>query len=134
MIAGPPIRTAAGRLAALRAFTLILLAAGYSRASAQLATDVGVGVPPPTHSGLGRTALPIIGIDPAQAANASLTALRHDWLLSYQPSADKVVFIGYGGNLGPQQLNEIRNLHRTRDRFFLKVSYPFRPGRRSPTA
>jgi len=81
-----------------------------------------------------RTALPIIGIDPAQAANASLTALRHDWLLSYQPSADKVVFMGYGGNLGPQQLNEIRNLRRTRDRFFLKVSYPFRPGRRSPTA
>jgi hypothetical protein len=103
MIAGPPIRAAPGRLAPLWAFTLILLAAGYSRAS-------------------------------AQAANASLTALRHHWLLSYQPSADKVVFIGYGGNLGPQQLNETRNLRRTRDRFFLKVSYPFRPGMRSPTA
>ena len=51
---------------------------------------------------------------------------RADWLFSYQPNPGTVLFAGYGTSLNNQAFFEPRELERTSDGFFVKVSYLFR--------
>ena len=52
--------------------------------------------------------------------------VRVDWLFSYQPTPGTVMFAGYGGSYdGPEHLR-FRELNRTDDGFFVKLSYLFR--------
>lgn len=54
-------------------------------------------------------------------------SFRNDWLFSYQPRPGTVLFAGYGNtlaNAGTDPLSQ--DLRRTRDGFFLKLSYLFR--------
>jgi hypothetical protein len=52
--------------------------------------------------------------------------LRVDWLLSYQPSPGTVLFAGYGSSMNEVDKLAFRGLERSRDGFFLKLSYVFR--------
>ena len=51
---------------------------------------------------------------------------RADWLLSYQPSPGTVIFAGYGSTLTEDDPLRFRDLRRTDDGVFVKVSYLFR--------
>ena len=52
--------------------------------------------------------------------------LRVDWLFSYQPTPGTVMFAGYGGSYdGPEHLR-FREMQRTEDSFFVKLSYLLR--------
>ncbi len=52
--------------------------------------------------------------------------LRVDWLFSYQPTPGTVLFAGYGGSYnGPEHLR-FREMQRTEDGFFVKLSYLLR--------
>jgi hypothetical protein len=52
--------------------------------------------------------------------------LRVDWLFSYQPTPGTVMFAGYGSSYdGPEHLR-FRELSRTQDGFFVKMTYLFR--------
>ena len=52
--------------------------------------------------------------------------LRVDWLFSYQPTPGTVMFAGYGSSYdGPEHLR-FRELSRTQDGFFVKLTYLFR--------
>ena len=52
--------------------------------------------------------------------------LRVDWLFSYQPTPGTVMFAGYGSSYeGPEHLR-FREMDRTDDGFFVKLSYLFR--------
>jgi len=52
--------------------------------------------------------------------------LRVDWLFSYQPTPGTVMFAGYGSSyVGPEHLR-FREMQRTQDGFFVKMSYLFR--------
>ena len=52
--------------------------------------------------------------------------LRNDWLFSYRPTPGTVLFAGYGNALANPEDPLERGLRRTRDGFFLKLSYLFR--------
>jgi hypothetical protein len=54
------------------------------------------------------------------------SGFRADWLFSYQPNPGTVLFAGYGTSLSGQTFFEPRDLERTSDGFFVKVSYLFR--------
>lgn len=54
------------------------------------------------------------------------SGFRADWLFSYQPNPGTVFFAGYGTSLNGAALFEPRDLERTSDGFFVKVSYLFR--------
>ena len=60
------------------------------------------------------------------AAPVERGGLRMDWLFSYQPSPGTVLFAGYGTSLGGDELFAPRDLTRTQDGFFVKLSYLFR--------
>ena len=61
----------------------------------------------------------------APAAGLRDRSYRNDWLFSYQPTPGTVLFAGYGNTLA--NVDETRQaLRRTRDGFFLKMSYLFR--------
>ena len=49
-----------------------------------------------------------------------------DVLFSYQPMPGTVIFAGYGSTMDEPEAFRFRNLARTRDSFFAKVSYLFR--------
>jgi hypothetical protein len=51
---------------------------------------------------------------------------RADWLFSYQPNPGTVLFAGYGTSLDGGAFFEPRDLERTSDGFFVKLSYLFR--------
>src|SRR5881296_3877606 len=51
---------------------------------------------------------------------------RNDLLFSYKPTPGTVVFLGYGSSLTEADAFQFRNLSRTSDGFFLKLSYLFR--------
>src|SRR5438094_344132 len=51
---------------------------------------------------------------------------RNDLLFSYKPTPGTVVFLGYGSSLTEAEAFQFRNLSRTSDGFFLKLSYLFR--------
>lgn len=77
-----------------------------------------------------RTNLPIVYV----AADGSYTpadairerTFRNDWLFSYQPTPGTVFFAGYSASLANPSEQRYRDLRRTQDGFFLKVSYLFR--------
>ncbi|MBA3297367.1 MAG: carbohydrate binding family 9 domain-containing protein [Acidobacteria bacterium] len=77
-----------------------------------------------------RTGLPLVFVRPdgtfAPATGVRQRTFRNDWLLSYQPAPGTVVFAGYGNALLNTDPARARELRRTRDGFFLKVSYLFR--------
>jgi hypothetical protein len=52
--------------------------------------------------------------------------LRMDWLLSYRPSPGTLVYLGYGSTLEEPDNFRFRDLRRTTDGFFGKVSYLLR--------
>jgi hypothetical protein len=49
-----------------------------------------------------------------------------NWLFSYQPVPGTVFFAGYGSNLTESDAFTFRDLHRTTDGFFVKLTYLFR--------
>ena len=49
-----------------------------------------------------------------------------NWLFSYQPVPGTVFFAGYGSNLTESDAFTFRDLHRTTDGFFIKLTYLFR--------
>ena len=51
---------------------------------------------------------------------------RFDWLFSYRPNPGTVLFFGYGSTLSEPRSFRFRELRRTTDGFFLKLSYLFR--------
>jgi hypothetical protein len=51
---------------------------------------------------------------------------RADWLFSYQPTPGTVLFAGYGTTLASDDGYGFRDLRRSNDGFFLKLSYLFR--------
>jgi hypothetical protein len=83
-----------------------------------------------------RTGYPILIRDPADtvevfkrslATKRESNSLRVDWLFSFQPTPGTVFFAGYGSSLAEAQAFRFRGLARTRDGFFTKLSYLFRP-------
>lgn len=62
----------------------------------------------------------------APSATSSSNQLRADWLFSYRPSPGTVFFAGYGNTLREPDPLSFRDLNRTQDAFFFKVSYLFR--------
>lgn len=77
-----------------------------------------------------RTGLPLVFVRPdgtfAPATGVRQRTFRNDWLLSYQPAPGTVVFAGYGNALLNTDPARARELRRTREGFFLKLSYLFR--------
>jgi hypothetical protein len=53
-------------------------------------------------------------------------AMRVDWLFSYRPSPGTVIFAGYGTDLEEPRAFRFREVSRTTDQFFVKLSYLFR--------
>jgi len=54
------------------------------------------------------------------------SGFRADWLVSFQPNPGTVVFAGYGASLGSDEFFAPRDLARTSDGLFVKLSYLFR--------
>ena len=78
-----------------------------------------------------RTNDPILIRDPAtgayvRAAARSDNALRLDWLVSYRPTPGTVIYAGYGNSMTEPDALAFRDLRRTSDGFFVKLSYLFR--------
>jgi len=78
-----------------------------------------------------RTDDPILIRDPetgvyARAAQQSSNDLRLDWLVSFTPTPGTVMYAGYGSNLTEVEAFAFQNVHRVRDRFFVKVTYLIR--------
>lgn len=77
-----------------------------------------------------RTNLPIVYVAPdgryTLASGMRQRSVRNDWLFSYQPTPGTVLFAGYGNALSNAADPRARAVQRTRDGFFLKVSYLFR--------
>jgi len=61
-----------------------------------------------------------------RTARSQTNALRADWLFSYFPSPGKVVFLGYGASLNEALAFRFRDMDRTGDGFFVKVSWLYR--------
>ncbi|CAN5773726.1 DUF5916 domain-containing protein [soil metagenome] len=61
-----------------------------------------------------------------RAAAQERSGFRSDWLFSYQPNPGTVLFAGYGTTLSGAEYFAPRDLRRTNDGFFVKVSYLFR--------
>jgi hypothetical protein len=59
-------------------------------------------------------------------AGTQLNELRMDWLLSYRPSPGTLVYLGYGSTLEEPDEFRFRDLRRSTDGFFGKVSYLLR--------
>ena len=60
------------------------------------------------------------------AGRETQTEFRNDFLFSYKPIPGTVVFFGYGASLSEPDPFAFRDLSRTSDGFFLKLSYLFR--------
>jgi hypothetical protein len=65
------------------------------------------------------------------SAQSASNSLRTDWLLSYRPEPGAVFFLGYGGSLSEPDPLDFRQLRRTNDAFFVKLSYVFRTALRN---
>ncbi len=59
-------------------------------------------------------------------AGSNVNELRMDWLLSYRPSPGTLVYLGYGSTLEEPDEFRFRDLRRSQDGFFGKVSYLLR--------
>ncbi len=77
-----------------------------------------------------RTGFPLLIRNTAGVYQRALTtrsnALRVDWLFSYQPNPGTVIFAGYGSSLTETDAFKFRDLRRTADGFFVKLSYLFK--------
>jgi hypothetical protein len=77
-----------------------------------------------------RTNLPIVYVAPdgsyTPASGLRQRSVRNDWLFSYQPTPGTVLFAGYRNALSNADDPRARAVRRTRDGFFMKVSYLFR--------
>jgi hypothetical protein len=72
-----------------------------------------------------RTGAPLWpGIEPPQPD--SLSGLRLDLLVSYEPTPGTVAFFGYGSSLETPRTVGLSDLHRQSDGFFVKLAYLFR--------
>jgi len=79
----------------------------------------------------GRTGRPLLVYDAGSGTYAPVGAstendLQLDWLFSYQPSPGTVLFAGYGSSLAEERAFRFDRLTRSRDAFFVKLSYLFR--------
>jgi hypothetical protein len=79
----------------------------------------------------GRTDGPLLAFDSGSGTYQPLLASRAndiqlDWLFSYQPNPGTVLFAGYGSTLEDERAFRFDDLARTRDAFFVKLSYLFR--------
>ena len=72
-----------------------------------------------------RTGQPLLVNDSA-AGPVVTNDFRNDLLFSYKPTPGTVVFVGYGSSLAEADAFRFRNLSRTADGFFVKLSYLFR--------
>ena len=76
-----------------------------------------------------RTNLPIYLADGeggfARAAGFRDNRFRADVLFAYRPTPGTVIFAGYGSTMTEPESFKFRELRRTRDSFFAKVSYLF---------
>jgi hypothetical protein len=61
-----------------------------------------------------------------QSTPVERSGFRADLLMSYQPHPGTVVFAGYGASFGAEEFFSPRDLERTTDGFFVKLSYLFR--------
>jgi hypothetical protein len=79
----------------------------------------------------GRTNQPLLRLDSQSGEYVAIDArssneFRFDWLFSYQPSPGTVLFAGYGSTLREDRAFRFDSLERSRDAFFVKLSYLFR--------
>jgi hypothetical protein len=74
---------------------------------------------------LDRSGNPIL-VSGVRDAGTQLNELRMDWLLSYRPSPGTLVYLGYGSTLEEPDEFRFRELRRSTDGFFGKVSYLLR--------
>jgi len=72
-----------------------------------------------------RTGQPLF-VNGSAAGPVVTNAFRNDVLFSYKPTPGTVLFLGYGASLTEADAFQFRNLSRTSDGFFLKLSYLFR--------
>jgi hypothetical protein len=82
----------------------------------------------------GRTSHPVLIRDEEgvyrRAEAFRFNDFRADWLFSYRPLPGTVVFLGYGSSFEPRRdTRPFSALERTRDGFFVKMSYLFRVDR-----
>jgi hypothetical protein len=61
-----------------------------------------------------------------RAAAQERSGFRSDVLFSYQPNPGTVVFAGYGSTMAGREFFAPREMERTVDGFFVKVSYLWR--------
>ena len=78
-----------------------------------------------------RTDLPIVILDPSSGEYQGTSKRRTnhltvDWLLSYRPTPGTVLFLGYGNASSEPQTYRFKDLQRTQDGLFFKLSYLFR--------
>jgi hypothetical protein len=78
-----------------------------------------------------RTNDPIVIKDPTtgvytRAVAQTNNAVRLDWLVSYRPTPGTVIYAGYGDRMTEPDALAFRDLRRTTDGFFVKLSYLFR--------
>jgi hypothetical protein len=79
----------------------------------------------------GRTDRPLLAYDALSGTYTPIIAsaandLQLDWLFSYQPNPGTVLFAGYGSTLEDERAFRFDRLARSRDAFFVKLSYLFR--------
>lgn len=72
-----------------------------------------------------RSGNPIL-VDGVRDVGSTTNELAMDWLFSYRPVPGTLVYLGYGSTLEEPREFRFRELRRTRDGFFGKVSYLFR--------
>ncbi len=82
-----------------------------------------------------RTGLPILIYNAktnryTPSVRFSANSIRGDALFSYQPTPGTVLFVGYGSSLVEPDAFSFRELQRTSDGFFVKLSYLFSAGGR----
>jgi hypothetical protein len=79
----------------------------------------------------GRTELPLYSYNAGTEQYTRLgrinsNSFRADWLFSYQPNPGTVIFAGYGSSMVDTNSFDFRDVTRTADGFFVKLSYLFR--------
>ena len=72
-----------------------------------------------------RNGVPIL-IDGEPAGPEAINEFRADWLFSYRPTPGTLLYLGYGATMHEPGQRRFRQLERTIDGFFAKVSYVFR--------
>ena len=65
-------------------------------------------------------------VDGVADTGSTLNEFRTDWLFSYRPTPGTLLYFGYGSTLEEPGERRFRELSRTLDGFFAKVSYLFR--------